>query len=161
VIDGGDSIIIPDTDGDTWSIVGDLIVGNSGTGTLNIRDGGTVINDRGYIGRYSDGKGTVIVTGADSIWDSSSYLIVGLDGSGKLRIENGGRVVNNGESEIGYSAYSDGTVTVSGAGSTWKSGGLLRVGREGTGELRIEDGGKVSSKIGRASCREREKIAEG
>jgi T5SS/PEP-CTERM-associated repeat protein/autotransporter-associated beta strand protein len=59
-------------------------------------------------------------------------------------ITGGGRVTNVGSS-IGSSPGSNGTVTVSGAGSTWINSAGLDVGFAGTGTLNIENGGLVST----------------
>ena len=46
---------------------------------------------------------------------------------------------------VGAVPGSDGTVTVTGAGSTWTNSGNLFVGGGGTGTLTVADGATVSS----------------
>jgi T5SS/PEP-CTERM-associated repeat protein len=72
---------------------------------------------------------------------------VGSIGTGTLSIETGGRVSNTNAS-IGATSSSDGTVTVTGIGSTWVNSGDLRIGSSGSGELSIQAGGSVSSANG-------------
>ncbi|WP_178131010.1 autotransporter domain-containing protein [Reyranella sp. CPCC 100927] len=136
-----------------------LVVGDSGTGQLTIKDGGTLSltgvgaqDSIAIIGFGSGATGTVAVTGVDSTWTNSGNVIIGLEGTGTLRIESGGKVSNTigfvgggllQANPIPFSGV--GTVTVSGAGSTWSNSGDLFVGLLGTGALRIENGGSVSS----------------
>ena len=47
---GSTGAVTVDGAGSTWTNSGDLYVGNSGTGTLTIRNGGTVSNGFGFIG---------------------------------------------------------------------------------------------------------------
>jgi T5SS/PEP-CTERM-associated repeat protein/autotransporter-associated beta strand protein len=70
-------------------------------------------------------------------------LFVGYLGTGTLTIQNGG-AVSNGVGYIGYNPGSTGTVTVSGAGSSWTNSGALSVGILGTGTLTVANGGTVS-----------------
>ncbi|KQV09501.1 autotransporter domain-containing protein [Devosia sp. Root105] len=68
-------------------------------------------------------------------------------GDGTLTIQSGGGV----SSVIGYIGYGSGTtgtVTVTGAGSSWANSGDLDVGEQGTGTLTILNGGKVSNSDG-------------
>src|SRR5690606_26870598 len=84
-----------------------LTVGENDTGTLNVRDGGTVSSSTGHIGRYFGSNGTVKMTGAGSTWDTYQFY-VGNGGSGELIAEAGGGVSAN-NAHIGYSANSVGT----------------------------------------------------
>ena len=71
-------------------------------------------------------------------------LIVGSNGTGMLVIQNGGTLTDIG-GFVGNLPGSQGTVTVSGAGSTWTNIGTLVVGGLGTGTLTIQNGGTVNS----------------
>lgn len=140
-IDGANTETITGT---TWNVGGDLTVGSTGAGTLNIQDGGIVTNIDGTIGNAGNSNGTVTVTGPASAWDNSGYLYVGRSGTGTLTIEKGGKVTNT-VAYIGLVSGSEGTVTVTGAGSVWQTSGGNNVGWYGTGTLSINDGGRVSS----------------
>ncbi|WP_371373853.1 autotransporter domain-containing protein [Sporomusa aerivorans] len=74
-------------------------------------------------------------------------LIVGLNNTGVLTVSGGG-TVDNRTSTIGYNAGSNGTVIVTGTGSTWTNPEDLDVGGSGTGTLTISDGGKVNNQNG-------------
>jgi len=76
---------------------------------------------------------------------TADTLSVGLNGTGSLTIQNGGTVTDI-FGVIGVLQGSQGTVIVTGAGSTWTniSGGII-VGGMGTGALTVENGGTVNS----------------
>lgn len=140
-----------------WAVGSDLIVGDTGIGQLDITAGGTVTNDFGTIGNNVGSQGTVTVSGADgsgnaSTWTNNGDFVVGQSGAGSLSILNGG-AVSNLTGFIGYSSGSQGTVTVSGVGSsgaasTWTNAGDLYVGYVGAGTLTILAGGRVSNAAG-------------
>jgi T5SS/PEP-CTERM-associated repeat protein len=139
--------------GSNWTNSDNLYVGHSGTGTLNIQNGGTVTNTIGYIGGilplgpFNLGVGTVTVAGAGSIWTNSDSLRIGDAGNGTLNFQSGGEVSNS----TGYLGYylgyylgSTAAATVTGAGSMWNISGDLSVGIDGTATLDIENGGAVT-----------------
>jgi T5SS/PEP-CTERM-associated repeat protein/autotransporter-associated beta strand protein len=143
----------------TWTNTEQLNIGDNGTGSLIIQDGGVVnVGQNAVFGLNSDGTGsgvgTVLVTGRDTNGNASTFnvtgsLTVGEDAQdNKLEIQNGG-VVNSGAGTIGDDSHSTGTVTVSGRdangnASTWNSGNIY-TGYQGNGTLNIEDGGQVTS----------------
>ncbi|MXO01327.1 autotransporter domain-containing protein, partial [Shinella zoogloeoides] len=133
--------------GSTWTNSADLIVGKSGTGTLNITGGGKVSGDSGYLGKDATGAGTAMVQGAGSAWTSTGVLMVGDYGSGGLTILNGGAVSNT-LGVIGNQTGSNGTVLVDGAGSTWTNSASLFVGATGTGSLTVSNGADVTNTVG-------------
>ncbi|WP_237352529.1 autotransporter outer membrane beta-barrel domain-containing protein [Rhizobium leguminosarum] len=105
------------------------------------------------------GNDTEIVDGNDpggtgagtqpSPWTINTDLIVG-DQNGDdaaLVIRNGGTVSND-IGVLGVHPGAAGTVTVTGAGSTWTNADDLYVGHQGTGTLTIEDGAAVNNAFG-------------
>ncbi len=131
-----------------WTNSYNLFVGNSGSGTLNIANGGVVSNSTGYLGFNSGSTGTASVDGANSKWTNSWGISVGESGSGTLKITNGGTVANEWYNYIGNKSGSTGTVSVDGANSNWTNSGGLLVGNSGNGTLNISNGGVVSSSAG-------------
>lgn len=131
--------------GSTWTNSSDLAVGDFGTGTLAISNGGAVSNDKAYVGKSAGSTGIVIVV--DSTWTNSGSLIVGDSGKGALQITQGG-AVSNSWATVGANAGSTGMVFVDGAGSTWSNSSNLGVGDLGTGTLSITNGGVVSNDWG-------------
>ena len=128
-----------------WTGITTLTVGSYGTGTLEIKAGGTVSNSSfAYIGKYAGSEGTVLVSGVNSEWINSAPLFVGQDGKGELKIEDGGKVQNT-YSVVGRSLGSSGVMTVSGENSEWINSSWLQVGTSGEGTLIIKNGGKVQN----------------
>lgn len=119
-----------------------LQIGDTGTGTMTVEEGGTVSNGYGFIGTGAGANGMVVITGSNSVWTNASQLAVGHEGTGMLTIEDGGAVIGSGFIALGESG--EGTVTVTGNGSRWTAP-RLEVGYQGTGTLNIDDGGTVSA----------------
>ena len=141
----------------TWANEFGLTVGESGEGTLNISEGGSVSNTSVSIGEGTNGVGTVTVDGTDTNGNPSTWTTVSLDvgqsGNGTMDITNGGMVSSSGFGVIAGGADSISTVTVDGTGaagnpSTWSSSSSLRVGDAGDGTLNITAGGQVSNTQG-------------
>lgn len=149
---------------------GSILVGNRGTGTVTVSNGGTVSSSSTYIAANDAGAmGTVTVTGTGSQW-STGFLDIGSSGNGTLNVRNGATVsatsggvsigsdngavgVANVESgshvtttttSIGTVAGSTGTLNVTGNGTIWTTGGTT-VGGVGAGALNITAGAKVES----------------
>ena len=130
----------------SWGMTEFLTVGHHGAGTLTVSDGGRVASDNGYLGRYSGSVGKATVTGVGSRWYLAIYpLFVGDEGTGTLMVSDGG-VVESGSGILGSDSGSNGTATVTGAGSLWDlSYANLYVGSGGTGTLNISGGGVVKA----------------
>ena len=145
---GSTGTVTVDGAGSRWTNNGDLRIGNSGDGAVNITSGGYARNYYfGYVGYDSGSTGEVTVDGASSKWINSVGLDIGYNGSGMLDITNGGEVRSGStsyNSYIGSYSGSTGEVTVDGASSTWTNNGGLRVGWYGRGMLNITSGGLVS-----------------
>ncbi len=109
---------------------------------------GSAAGSSGTLNLTSASAGDFAVTGTAAAHD----LIVGRYGMGTINVANGRDVTVADGTVLGLHAGSTGNVTVSGAGSTWTSGGDLTlgllVGGSGTGALSISDGGVVSSFVG-------------
>ncbi|RKR65535.1 autotransporter family porin [Yokenella regensburgei] len=119
--------------GSTWNNTVPLVVGQLGTGALNILTGGTVTGSGMTIGGQTTGggKGVVNVTGLGSVLDFLGITVGGGHdtGTGTLTIADSG-VVNT---TRGWNDYvSNGTVTIDGVGSRWDSTSLI-VGLGGVG----------------------------
>ena len=128
--------------GSTWTSTDTIQVGGLGTGTLSIQTGGTVISmGGGSIGLSGSSVGAVTVTGLGSTWNNSpgGGLNIGSFGTGTLSIANGGMVINNTAftANIGEGANSQGTVTVTGKGSTWSNSSGVNIGKLGTARSRL------------------------
>jgi len=109
---------------------GNLRVGSSGTGTLNVT-GGYVSNAAGVLGNAGGSVGTATVS--SGTWANSGGLTVGRSGTGTLNV-NGGYVSST-AGILGSLAGSVGTATVS--SGTWANSSGLNVGSFGTGTLNV------------------------
>ncbi len=137
--------------GSAWTNTGILTVGDQGNGTLTVSDGGKVSSATGYIANAAGSVSSVTVTGEDGSGNASTWtngdLYVGFSGNGTLSVEAGGKVSSS-SSVVGFSSGSEGSATVTGAGSSWTNTFDLYVGSSGIGTLSVEAGGKVSSSRG-------------
>ncbi|EIE3132902.1 autotransporter barrel domain-containing lipoprotein [Escherichia coli] len=125
-----------------------LNVGQSGTGTLNIKQKGHV--DGGYlrIGSSTGGVGTVNVEGEDSVLTTELFEI-GSYGTGSLNITDKGYVTSSIVATVGYQANSNGKVVVE-KGGEWliknnDSSIEFQIGNQGTGEATIREGGLITA----------------
>ena len=133
----------------TWDDAGVITISHLGHGYLSIINGGKVSSAGGIIADEAGTIAIVTVDGSDSAWTNTGQLAVGNKGDGELSITNGGSVSST-MSAIGRFADSTGTVTVDGTGgvATWDNTGDLTVGENGTGELTILSGGRVTNDRG-------------
>ena len=120
-----------------------LWVGNHGTASLSVDNGGKLVSDDGTVGRHASGTGTVSITGKGSLWTATGSLEVGLFGTGAVIVSGGGTVDLSSHLRIGEIAGSKGTVTVTGAGSAFNIGNWVRVGGQAEGDMFVADGASV------------------
>lgn len=134
--------------GSTWASSNILRVGENGAGTLNVLDGAIASTTRTIIAGAKTSNGTINISGTGSRLTNSENLYVGSGWNGaasaQLNILDGA-VVTNVLGGIGDNPNVVGTVTVSGAGSTWTNSADLNVGDDGTGTLTISNSGSVSA----------------
>jgi T5SS/PEP-CTERM-associated repeat protein len=125
----------------TWSVNGRLFVGNSGTGTLTIRNGGTVTangdgsasNNGVEVGVNAGSNGKIIITGPGSLLNVDGRIGAGGAGTGEIDVLNGATL------ESTYQTSDHSTVWVDGLpGGT----GIIRV--AGPGSLLNTNDGKLA-----------------
>jgi T5SS/PEP-CTERM-associated repeat protein len=146
VVDGGAA------GGPATASLGQVVVGNSGTGTLTVQNGGTLTTDKAFIGNNAGSNGTATVTGAGSSWSNSGTIFVGNAGAGIFNVFSGATFTSSDDTFLGYSAGSTGTLNVDGAGSKFSlaTGKTLYVGASGlsglpsgTGIVNVTNGGTL------------------
>ncbi len=135
--------------GSTWTTADQLWIGEHGTGTFTVQNGGSVTTSsaaggKTIIGVFADANGFATVTGPGSTWTQTDGLTVGNSGPGTLTVSNGGSLATTGLS-IGDGVGASGSVTVTGAGSTLNGGGSINVGSTGNASMAIQNGGAVAS----------------
>jgi T5SS/PEP-CTERM-associated repeat protein len=139
-----------------WTMSSTALIGDWGTGTLNILNGGQVTSGAANIGTYS-GDGTVNISGAGSTWTVSGILYIGDHANtlvpavtGTVHITSGGQLVSNSPTAVavGQFAGATGWVTVDGSGSSWTCTNGILVGASGRGTMTITNGATVSDTQG-------------
>ena len=126
-----------------WETSGRLTLASAGTGMLTISDGATVTSGESLIG--SAARGDAILSGAGTTWATAGQLTIGSYDVGTLRIEDGAVATSN-QGYIGAGPTADGTVVVTGQGSTWASTAFnINIGNYGAGALTIADGALVQA----------------
>ncbi|MEM8687990.1 MAG: hypothetical protein AAGF81_11710, partial [Pseudomonadota bacterium] len=154
---GGYESYIADTLVKTTGAGNFVNVGDLGTGALTMQ-GGILETDLLQVGHSAGGSGTVNINGFAAQVNLNGVggnLDVGFQGTGDVTISGGADVTA--ESSTSYQAVrigggdgGDGTVTVTGTGSTLTAGdgapgvtGAIRVGQQGTGVLEVLNGADV------------------
>ena len=133
---GSNGTVTVDGTGSTWNVSGySFYVGDTGTGTLNITDGGTVnyTTPGGLVAfGFGGGSGIATVDGVGSTWTVSGPLTIG--SSGTLNITNGSLVT-----APTTTVNSGGTVNFGANGGTLNTGSLNATSSQfmGTGTINL------------------------
>lgn len=133
--------------------LGDISIGHMNSGRTEIRDGGAVRDNRGFIGFGSGSNGAMLVTGQDtapSLWQNNGSVWVGNGGNGTLEVREGASVTSGGNGYLAFASNTTGYALVSGTGSLWQMSANLYVGGNGagpggSGTLQIENSGRVQA----------------
>ncbi|HLX95173.1 MAG TPA: hypothetical protein VKU37_05460 [Verrucomicrobiae bacterium] len=132
-----------------WNCAGHFFMGNSGSGnSLVISNAGQVVGGVSYIGETSvSTNNSVLVTGANSLWNNSACLIGDNGSDNSLIINKGGRVVC-GSAQLGYFGSASGnSAWISDTNSVWDvsaTAAILSVGLTGPGNsVVVTNGGKI------------------
>ena len=134
-----------DGTGSVFTSVGTLFVGNVGTGTLTITDGGSVFTTDLFVADDLGSSGTVVVRGVGASWNVSQTVSLGNGGTGTLSVLDGATATFNSFTRLGDNLGSDGSVFVSGPGATWNVQAELLVGNSSSGSVTVTNGGAVNT----------------
>ncbi len=111
--------------GTQWNVAGgDLLVGNSGNGTVNVNGTGRVAHTGVRVGNIAGSTGNISIDGLGSQITGSGLTIVGGGGTGTINVSDGGKYVG-GITTMGSVATGNGTVNLTGTGSSWQTNGLF------------------------------------
>ena len=145
-------------DGDVIVDSDEIIVGDSGTGSLFINAGQDVGGGQGIfsseliVGNLAGSQGTLLVAGADTALTIFGAGLIGNSGFGSLTVADGTSAEfisdNFDNLLIGAAADGFGSVTVTGPGSRLTTIGLdntVQVGFQGFGLLDVSDGGLLET----------------
>jgi fibronectin-binding autotransporter adhesin len=127
------------------AVATDLLVGSSGTGTLNIEDGGLVTTGGAVsIGQYAGGNGIVTVassTGDSATLAATDFITVGEQGAATLNVGKGGLVSTGNNLYLAYGATANGTINLTGDAT---GRGVIETGSvvkgDGTAGLNLDGG---------------------
>lgn len=126
----------------TWANTGNFYVGDQGSGSLMIANGGQVTSNDSFVGNV--GSGLVTVTGTDSTWTVTDPLIVGNFGSGTVNVDTGGTVETE-RVTVGAANGSEGFLDISGGTTSWIASSEFIVGEGGSGTVEVSGGATVES----------------
>ncbi|MDF2618656.1 MAG: outer rane autotransporter barrel domain protein [Xanthobacteraceae bacterium] len=126
----------------TWANTGNFYVGDQGSGSLMIANGGQVTSNDTFVGNV--GSGLVTVTGTDSTWTVTDPLVVGNFGSGTVNVDTGGTVETE-RVTVGAANGSAGFLDISGGTTSWIASSEFIVGEGGSGTVTVSGGATVES----------------
>jgi T5SS/PEP-CTERM-associated repeat protein len=142
---GGEGIL--SVSGGSVSVGQALIVGNAGSGSLAVSNAGSVYATNILVGDGAGSTGNAVINGPQSELAAYQSVYIGASGEGQLLIDSGGTTVSSVSVDIGASAGSSGTVTVSGSASELRATAALVVGDEADGTLAIENQATATASI--------------
>lgn len=116
----------------------------SSTGTLDVSAQGRASTSGLVLGFGALSTGGLQVSDNGSRFDTDG-MTVGWIGEGQMQVLGGGYVGSAGGGYLGYKTGSAGHALISGAGSFWELGGDTFVGYDGTADITVQQGGKVTS----------------
>lgn len=124
-------------------------VGYIGNGQLHVENGGLVTSGNADIGTGSSSESAVLVTGANSAWNSTGSVSFSYNGDTTLDVEDGGHVSTMFDGLLARNSGSSAVATITGPGSSWDIGRNLYVGGSdtragGSATLNIDDGGELT-----------------
>ncbi|MCA1298110.1 autotransporter domain-containing protein [Stappia indica] len=134
--------------GTSMNSTNSLLLGYSGGdgGSLTVSNGASLTTGyNAFLGNVANGTGTVNVTGADSSWTVADDLRVGYRGTGFLSIADGAKVSTGKQTVVGNLGGSNGTLDISGSGSSLTSNDNMVVGSSGNGTVAISNGGVLNT----------------
>jgi T5SS/PEP-CTERM-associated repeat protein len=134
-----------DGTGSGWTSNGELLIGGTGVGNLDIEAGGTVTADVGLtIANAAAASGSgAIVSGAGSHLSTPGAIVVGAAGAGALSLSQGA-TVTAGSLDVASAAGGNGSVSLTGTNSTLTLTGSLTLGGAAAGELSILGGAQMT-----------------
>jgi T5SS/PEP-CTERM-associated repeat protein len=145
---GSDDVRLPATlqldGGDSLTMSGPLVVGNTGGGVANIL--GTIESEFGSLGNYTGSDGAISIHTGGS-WSARSLnwpTYVGWWGKGTLLVQTDG-TADLSDLVVGTFPGSEGNLVVSGANAVVTVDEVLHVGYEGTGTLNVNEYGLLDS----------------
>lgn len=142
------SLLVTDA-GSQWLSPSGAVIGNTGTGRVDILNGAYAQLNGITLGGVAGGDGTLVIDGQDTAVDLTTYyLAIGNAGHGDVTISGGAEVESYERFWLGFGATGTGKLTVTGDGSLLRGTGpnaSFTIGYAGDGEALIDDGGTISA----------------
>ncbi|MHC5112518.1 MAG: beta strand repeat-containing protein, partial [Planctomycetota bacterium] len=151
-INGGKGAVDIDGAGSSLTVTNGLFIagGANGDGMVTVRDSATASAEFIALGTDATSNGSLKIQNGSTVMTTSGPLTtsleVGRTGTGSVEISGSSQYNSTGATVIGSEAGSDGTVTVTGAGSEMNSGRPIEVGRTGKGLLNVLQGAEANAK---------------
>ncbi len=120
-------------------------MGSTGlTSSLRITNG-TFLPGNFIVGGNTGSTSHLILDAGSATTVGAGVFYIGTSGTGNLSVRTGATLSTSSNTGLGLNASGVGTATVTGAGSTWNVGSILRVGSSGNGALNVLNGGVVTA----------------
>lgn len=140
-ITGAGSLLTGGLPTDITSNTTDVQVGNAGSATLLVSNGGKINGAGGSIGG-SGGVGQATITGSGSSWTMTSAFT--LDGNSTLTVSDGAAITSN-STLANSTPGTSGNITVGGNGASWTEASTIVLGYGGTTNLTLGSGGSITT----------------
>ncbi|MEM5299823.1 autotransporter outer membrane beta-barrel domain-containing protein [Burkholderia sp. JPY481] len=138
---GSAGVLTVEGHGSTYTNDGQFIVGNGGTGQINVLNGGSVSTGTSLqIGGST--TATALVSGPGSTLRSTTSLSVGIGTAGALTVTDGGMASSGTTIYLAFNPGASGTVTASNGGLM--SSPNLVIAQGGTADMRVQSNGTVT-----------------
>jgi T5SS/PEP-CTERM-associated repeat protein len=131
------------TGGGSVSVAGQLVIGGTGIGTVDVGAGSTLTAGEIALGYSASSNGMLTVSGEGATVTATGNAYIGLSGAGRVDVKAGGSMTAVDTQVDGPG--SNNLLWVDGAGSTYASTGTLGVGVYHNGSLLVTNGGAVTS----------------
>jgi T5SS/PEP-CTERM-associated repeat protein len=164
IADGSTGNVFLDMLGTVANIADTVVVGQTGTGLIQVTGGARLNADETIVGQNAAGQGTVTVSGNGSLWHQANTMTIGEAGQGVMQVLSQARA-ETASVILGNQASGNGTMTVTSVGSSWDINGFLTMSGSGQSTLNVVDGGRVSAtgvtRIGTAATGEGRLVVTG
>ncbi|TKT69454.1 autotransporter domain-containing protein [Aquamicrobium sp. LC103] len=116
-------------------------VGSSGKGTVTVNDGASLSSTDLVVGHFNEG--TLTVTGNGSSFALTDHLGIGSWGKGTASLTDGAVAVTGGLLTLGVFESGDGSLDISGEGTSWEVQEHAFIGNGGRGDLQVRNGASL------------------
>jgi len=131
--------------GSNFSTANDLVIGNSGTGSVTAASLATIaIADDLMLGVNGGSSGDLFVDKLGTVVNVTDTVFVGQAGTALVQVTDGGRLLAD-DTVLGESTSGDGRIVVTGHGSLWRQTNAMTIGDAGRGDLQAITQGRVES----------------